>query len=60
MEIIKDKALKLKVKHPKRITEVIPKSKQVSEHEVLVNWGVPETKVLRNLNINAPSPIERQ
>ena len=60
MEIIKNKALKLKVRHPNRITEVIPKSKQLSEHEVLVHWGVPETKVLRNLNIKAPAPIERQ
>jgi SNF2 family DNA or RNA helicase len=37
---------------------VIPKSKTLSEHEVLVNWGVDEVQVLRNIGINAPSPIE--
>lgn len=60
MEIVKDKALRLKVRHPNRVTEVIPKSKKLSQKEVLVHWGMEETRVLRNLGIKAPSPIERQ
>ena len=39
-EIIKDKALLLKVRNPKQITTVIPKSKELSMNEVLVNWGM--------------------
>tara|TARA_R100001377_G_scaffold19352_1_gene10131 strand:- start:3352 stop:4824 length:1473 start_codon:yes stop_codon:yes gene_type:complete len=37
---------------------VIPKSKELEDNKVLVNWGIEETHVLRNLNIKAPSPIE--
>ena len=40
------------------MTNVIPKSKKLSDHEVIVNWGIDETQVLRNMGINAPSPIE--
>lgn len=37
---------------------VIPKSKVVGDHEVLVRWGLDEAQVLRNLNIkDVPSPI---
>ena len=36
----------------------ITKSKELPDNKVLVNWGIDETHVLRNLNINAPSPIE--
>ena len=37
---------------------MIPKSKELEDNKVLVNWGIEETHVLRNLNIKAPSPIE--
>ena len=56
MEIINNKALLLKVRHPKQVTTVIPKSKEV-DGKVLVKWGVNETHTLKNLNINVPSPI---
>ena len=58
MQIIDNKALLLKLRNPKQVTTVIPKSKAVSDHEVLVNWGVQETHTLRGLNIKVPSPIE--
>lgn len=57
MEIFDNRALLLKLKNPNRVTTVIPKSKVVSDNEVLVHWGVDEARVLRNLNIKAPSPI---
>ena len=61
MEIIQNKALLLKVRDPHRITNVIPKSKILEDDgktaSVLVNWGLEESIVLKNLNINAPSPI---
>lgn len=61
MEIIDNKALLLTVRNPDRITTVIPKSK-VLENEngiakVLVNWGLEECIILKNLKIKAPSPI---
>lgn len=58
MQIIDNRALLLKLRNPKQVTTIIPKSKAVSEHEVVVNWGVPETQTLRALNIKVPSPIE--
>lgn len=62
MEIIDNRAIKLRVRKPDRITEVIPKSKVLSEddgvYEVLVHWGLEEMQVLKNLGIkNVPSPI---
>ena len=61
MEIIQNKALLLKVNDPHKITNVIPKSKVLEDDgkvaSVLVNWGLEESIVLKNLNINAPSPI---
>ena len=58
MKIVENKALLLTLRHPGKVESVIPKSKKLSAHEVLVNWGVDETQVLRNMGINAPSPIE--
>ena len=58
MKIVDNRALLLKLRNPKRVTTVIPKSKQLPDNRVLVNWGVEESHVLKNLNINVPSPIE--
>jgi len=57
VEIIDNKALLLKLRNPKQVTTVIPKSKDLGDNKVLVNWGIEEVQVLRNLNIKAPSPI---
>ena len=60
MKIIRDKAILLKVRNPKQITTVIPKSKELSMNEVVVNWGLDEAHTLRGLNIcllyTSPSP----
>jgi len=58
LKIVENKALLLNLRHPGKVTNVIPKSKKLSDHEVIVNWGIDETQVLRNMGINAPSPIE--
>jgi len=60
MKICNDKALLLRLKNPQRVTTIIPKSKELEDNKVLVNWGIEETHVLKNLNINVPSPIERR
>ncbi len=60
MEIIDNKALLLKLRNPKHVTTVIPKSKELSGNRVLVSWGMEEARVLKNLNIKAPSPILRE
>jgi len=60
MRIIEDKALLLKVRNPKQITTIIPKSKELSMNKVLVNWGIFEALKLKSLNINVPSPITRR
>lgn len=60
MEIVENRALKLRVRNPARITNVIPKSAVVGDNEVVVRWGLEEAQVLKNLGIkNVPSPIEK-
>lgn len=58
MKIVDNRALLLNLRNPAKVTTCIPKSKKLSEHEVIVSWGVDEVQVLRNIGINAPSPIE--
>jgi len=61
VEIIENgKALLLRLRNPQQVTEVIPQSRMLSDNKVVVKWGVDETQVLKNLNIKAPSPIEKQ
>ena len=57
MQIVDDRAVLLRLRDPERVTNVIPKSKKMSEDEVLVRWGLDEALVLKNLNIAIPSPI---
>ena len=58
MQIVKDRAVLLRLRDPKKVTNVIPKSKELLDNKVLVNWGLDEVHVLKNLNIDVPSPIE--
>ncbi len=60
MKIIRDKAILLKVRNPKQITTVIPKSKELSMNEVVVKWGMFEALKLKSLNISVPSPISKR
>ncbi len=58
MKIIDNKALLLRVRDPNKVTNLIPKSRRLSDNKVLVNWGLCEALRLKKLNIKAPSPIE--
>jgi len=60
VKVIDNKALLLRLRDPAKVTDVIPKSKELSGNRVVVNWGVDEAHVLKNLDIHAPSPIEGQ
>lgn len=65
MQIIDNKALLLKLRHPERVLATLPKSAVVAQYsggaEVLVSWGLDEARVLRNLGVKGvPSPIERR
>lgn len=58
MRIIDGRGLLLRLRNPAKITTAIPTSKTISDTEVLVKWGVDETRVLKNLNVrDVPSPI---
>lgn len=50
-------ALVLNLKDPERVAALIPKHQKINGHCIAVRHGVEETKLLRNLGINAPSPI---
>jgi superfamily II DNA or RNA helicase len=58
VEIFNNKALLLRLRNPQKVTTVIPKSKELQDNRVLVNWGLEEAHVLKNLGMKVPSPIE--
>ena len=58
MDIINNKAVLLKLHEPSKVTNVIPKSRELTGNKVLVNWGLEEALSLKKLNIKIPSPIE--
>ena len=56
----KHKALVLRLRNPSKVTTVIPSAKTFNykgKEYVAVKHGPEETKVLRNLGFDAPSPI---
>jgi len=58
MRVVDNRGLLLKVRNPNKITTAIPNSKNLGRNNVLVKWGVDESRVLKNLNVkNVPSPI---
>ena len=58
MRVVDNRGLLLKVRNPNKITTAIPNSKHLGRNNVLVKWGVDESRVLQNLNVrNVPSPI---
>jgi len=58
VQVLKNKALLLRLRNPNKVTTILPKSQELSDNQVVVNWGVDEAHALKNLNINVPSPIE--
>jgi len=61
ISVLQDNLLSIKTSTPEIITEVIDRSKQVSEEEVWVYFGIGETHVLNNMKLpNVPSPIRTQ
>jgi SNF2 family DNA or RNA helicase len=62
MKIIDNRALQFTTRKASQITTLIPRSKvlatQGDKAQVLVNWGLDEWRILRNLGIkNLPHPI---
>ena len=49
MEILRDKAIMLRVRNPKQITTAIPNSKELPMNKVVVKWGLDEVLSLRSL-----------
>ena len=49
MRVIDNKALLLRLRNNQQVTQVIPKSKALPDNKVVVNWGIDETHVLKNL-----------
>ena len=58
MQIIDNKALRLRLRDPDKVINAIPKSRKVGNNEVIVNWGLEEAQSLNQLGIKSPSPIE--
>lgn len=64
MEIVDNKVLVVRTRHPDRITAAIKKSAEIEQRgdvtAVAVHWGLKEAQVLRTLGVKrVPSPIDR-
>lgn len=57
LDVVENKALLLTTSNTQQIATVIPKSKVLGSNKILVHWGIEEAQVLKNFNIDAPSPI---
>ena len=58
MQVLNNKVLLLNLRDPKKVTNVIPKSRELPDNKVAVKWGLDEAHTLKRLNIkNIPSPI---
>jgi len=53
----KKKAVVMKLRHPSRITTVIPTARMVGDHVVALPHRPDETRVLRNLGFTVPDPM---
>ena len=54
------RSLLLRSRTPEKILQLIPKSRQVDAygHNLQVRFGLDEAKLLKNLGLNVPSPVE--
>lgn len=60
MKIIDNRALKLRLRDPSRVLDVIPKSAPLGNNKVLVHWDLDNAMVLKNLGVRrVPSPIAK-
>lgn len=58
MQVLNNKVLLLNLRNPKKVTNLIPKSRELPDNKVAVKWGLDEVHTLKKLNIrNIPSPI---
>ena len=58
MLIVQDqKKILLKLKNPQKVTDIIPSAQELQAGVVSVNHCIDEVQVLRNVGIEAPSPI---
>lgn len=51
------RAVVLTLKNPDRVAALLPRHQRINGHTIAVRHGVEETKVLRNLGLDVPSPI---
>ncbi len=58
MLLVPDKrAVVLTLRNPERVVALIPKYQRLNDNHIAVRHGIEEVRVLRNLGIDAPSPI---
>src|SRR6266436_4574922 len=50
-------AVVLTLRNPNRVATLIPKHQRLNGNSIAVRHGIEETKVLRNLGIDVPSPV---
>lgn len=57
MKLLPNNEVAIKVRNPSVITTLIPHARRYDDHVVIVPHRLDETKILRNLGIQVPSPL---
>lgn len=57
MMLLPNQEVAFKLRNPDVVTTLIPHARRQGENVVIVPHGLEETKLLRNIGINVPSPI---
>jgi hypothetical protein len=57
MRLLPNNEVELRIREPSKITTLIPHARVYDTHMVVVPHALEETKILRNLGIDVPSPI---
>lgn len=57
MKLLPNREVAFKLRNPELVTTLIPHARRVDGNIVIVHHGLEETRILRNLGLDVPSPI---
>lgn len=57
MKLLPNQQVGIRLRNPSVVTTLIPHARQINQYDVVVPHKIEETKILRNLGIDVPSPI---
>jgi hypothetical protein len=59
MQIVENRELLLRLRNPKRVTDVVKDTKSLQDGKVLVHWNLENAQKLTEMEVKVESPIIR-